>query len=122
MSRLDGQGRGSAVGVVPEPRADDDREKARLLVEAERRVEVLPVVGLEADVLARHRVKQPSDHRRGDPPPAVGRGGPDVEQVRIADAVGEEPRHPDDPDFGREAFAYGFGYIKGILQALETGV
>ena len=32
------------------------------------------------------------------------------------------PRHPDDPDFGRQAFAYGFGYIKGILQALETGV
>lgn len=32
------------------------------------------------------------------------------------------PRHPDDPDFGRQAFAYGYGYIKGILQALETGV
>jgi mannonate dehydratase len=32
------------------------------------------------------------------------------------------PRHPDDPGFGRQAFAYGFGYIKGILQALETGV
>jgi mannonate dehydratase len=32
------------------------------------------------------------------------------------------PRHPDDPDFGRQAFAFGFGYIKAILQALGTGV
>ena len=31
------------------------------------------------------------------------------------------PRHPDDPGFGMQAFAYGFGYIKGILQSLETG-
>ena len=31
------------------------------------------------------------------------------------------PRHADDPQ-GRQAFAYGFGYIKGILQALrQTG-
>jgi len=29
------------------------------------------------------------------------------------------PNHPDDPG-GRQSFAYGFGYIKGILQALET--
>lgn len=28
------------------------------------------------------------------------------------------PRHADDPQ-GRQAFAYGFGYIKGILQALR---
>ena len=29
------------------------------------------------------------------------------------------PRHPDDPN-RRQSFAYGFGFIKGILQALET--
>jgi mannonate dehydratase len=29
------------------------------------------------------------------------------------------PSHPDDPG-GRQAFAYGYGYIKGVLQALET--
>ncbi|MGH9341067.1 MAG: mannonate dehydratase [Acidobacteriota bacterium] len=28
------------------------------------------------------------------------------------------PRHPDDPN-GRQAFAYGYGYIKGILQAIS---
>ena len=28
------------------------------------------------------------------------------------------PRHPDDPN-GRQAFAYGFGYINGILQVLR---
>ena len=28
------------------------------------------------------------------------------------------PRHPDDPN-GRQAFAYGFGYIKGVLQTLR---
>ena len=28
------------------------------------------------------------------------------------------PRHADDPN-GRQAFAYGFGYIKGLLQAVE---
>ncbi len=32
------------------------------------------------------------------------------------------PRHPDDPEFGMQAFAYGYGYIRGILQALEAGV
>jgi mannonate dehydratase len=29
------------------------------------------------------------------------------------------PQHPDDPG-GRQAFAYGYGYIKGVLQALQT--
>ena len=29
------------------------------------------------------------------------------------------PRHPDDPD-RRQGFAYGFGYIKGMLQALRA--
>lgn len=29
------------------------------------------------------------------------------------------PSHSDDPG-GRQAFAYGYGYIKGVLQALET--
>jgi mannonate dehydratase len=29
------------------------------------------------------------------------------------------PSHPDDPG-GQQAFAYGYGYIKGVLQALET--
>jgi mannonate dehydratase len=28
------------------------------------------------------------------------------------------PRHQDDPN-GRQAFAFGFGYIKGVLQAVE---
>ena len=32
------------------------------------------------------------------------------------------PRHPDDPAFGKQAYAYAYGYIKGILQALEAGV
>ena len=32
------------------------------------------------------------------------------------------PRHPDDPEFGMQGFAYGYGYIRGILQALEEGV
>ena len=31
------------------------------------------------------------------------------------------PRHPADPAFGKQAFAYTYGYIKGILQALESG-
>ena len=30
------------------------------------------------------------------------------------------PRHPDDQD-GRQGFAWGYGYIKGVLQSLETG-
>ena len=30
------------------------------------------------------------------------------------------PRHTDDPN-GRQAFAYGFGYINGILQSLRNG-
>lgn len=29
------------------------------------------------------------------------------------------PRHPDDPN-GRQAFAFGYGYIKGLLQAVEA--
>ncbi len=29
------------------------------------------------------------------------------------------PHHPDDPR-GRQAFAYGFGYIRGLLQAIES--
>ena len=29
------------------------------------------------------------------------------------------PRHPDDPN-GRQAFAFGFGYIKAILQAVKA--
>jgi len=29
------------------------------------------------------------------------------------------PRHPDDPEY-RQGFAWGYGYIKGVLQALET--
>ncbi len=29
------------------------------------------------------------------------------------------PSHPDDPQ-GLQAFAYGYGYIKGILQAVQT--
>ncbi len=29
------------------------------------------------------------------------------------------PQHPDDPK-GRQAFAYGFGYIRGILQTLQA--
>lgn len=28
------------------------------------------------------------------------------------------PRHPDDPGFGKQAFAYGFGYIKAVIQAI----
>jgi mannonate dehydratase len=31
------------------------------------------------------------------------------------------PRHPEDPR-GRQAFAFGFGYIKGLLQAVEAMV
>ena len=31
------------------------------------------------------------------------------------------PRHPDDPG-GRQGFAHAYGYIKGILQTLETAV
>ena len=31
------------------------------------------------------------------------------------------PRHPDDPD-ARQGFAWGYGYIKGVLQALEASV
>jgi mannonate dehydratase len=29
------------------------------------------------------------------------------------------PRHPDDPEY-RQGFAWGYGYIKGVLQAVET--
>ena len=29
------------------------------------------------------------------------------------------PRHPDDPD-GKQAFAFSFGYIKGLLKAIEA--
>ncbi|HJO16915.1 MAG: mannonate dehydratase [Vicinamibacterales bacterium] len=29
------------------------------------------------------------------------------------------PRHPDDPN-GRQAFAFGYGYIKGLIQAVDT--
>jgi len=29
------------------------------------------------------------------------------------------PRHPDDPN-GRQAFAFGYGYIKGLIQAIDT--
>ncbi len=29
------------------------------------------------------------------------------------------PVHPDDPG-GRQAFAYGYGYIKGLLQAVAA--
>ena len=31
------------------------------------------------------------------------------------------PRHPDDPK-GRQAFAFGFGYIKGLLHSLDASV
>jgi mannonate dehydratase len=31
------------------------------------------------------------------------------------------PGHPDDPR-GLQAFAYGYGYIKGILQAVQNGL
>ena len=30
------------------------------------------------------------------------------------------PRHPDDPG-GRQAFAFGYGYIKALIQAVQSG-
>jgi mannonate dehydratase len=50
-----------------------------------------------------------------------------VQAARVLQEVGYEymlmpdhmPRHPDDPG-QHQAFAYGYGYIKGILQTLET--
>ncbi len=75
---------------------DDERPELRLRLEADRRVERLGVVGLEPDVLARDRVDQQPQHLRGDPLPPVRRRRPDVDEVGVADAVGEQPRHPDD--------------------------
>ena len=50
-----------------------------------------------------------------------------VQVVRTLDEVGytgmlmpdHVPGHPDDPG-GRQAFAFAYGYIRGLLQALET--
>ena len=86
-----------AVGGVVEPGADHDRPELGLRLEAERRIEVLAIVGLQADVLAGHLFKQVPDHCRGDSSPSVRRGGPDVKQVRVANPVREQPRHSDDP-------------------------
>jgi len=47
IARLD-----SAVGVVVEPRPDDERPELRLRLESERRGQRVPRVGLEADVLS----------------------------------------------------------------------
>ena len=51
----------------------------------------------EPDVLAGHGVDQQPHHPGRDPAPAVRRRRPDVDHIRVADAVGEQPRHPDDP-------------------------
>src|SRR6188508_2797468 len=86
---------GSAVRVVVEPSTDDERPELRLQLEPERTVELLCIVGLQADVLARHLVEQQSDHRGCDASPAVGRRCPHVDEVRVADAVREQTSHAD---------------------------
>src|SRR5262249_34139472 len=39
--------------------------------------------------------QQQADHRGGDPPPPVAGARPDVDEVRVGDAVREEARHAD---------------------------
>src|SRR4051794_41067752 len=73
----------ATVRLVLEPRAGHGGPELRLWAEAERGVELLRVVGLQPDVLARHLLSEPLHHRRGDPLPAVRRRRPDVEQVRV---------------------------------------
>ena len=51
-------------------------------------------------MLAWHLLEQMANHRRGDALSAVCRGSPDIEQVRVADAVGKQSRHPYDPAVG----------------------
>ena len=46
----------------------------------------------------------------------AGTAGPAAPYMLMPDHM---PQHPDDP-LGRQGFAYGFGYIKGILQTLEA--
>src|ERR1019366_10772676 len=53
------------------------------MVVAEAGVEGFGLVGLQADMLAGDAAHQLPDHRRADALPAVGRQGPDVEQVRV---------------------------------------
>jgi hypothetical protein len=66
--------------------------QAGLVRVSEGGVEGLGVVGLQADVLAGYLVHQLPDHGRADALPAVGRQGPDVEQVGVA-AVVRKQRH-----------------------------
>src|SRR6476620_2131295 len=83
----------SAIGVVVEPLADPEREEFRLGSKPQRRVERLGGIGLEADVLAGYLLLERADHRRRDALPSVRRQCPYVDQIGIADAVGEQAGH-----------------------------
>jgi hypothetical protein len=55
------------------------------------------VPSVQAYVVAGNLFHQQPDHRRADALPAVGRSGPDIEQVGIADAVRKQPGHANHP-------------------------
>jgi len=85
--------RSCLVGPVDEPFTGDGGHENRLVSEAERSVERFRFVGLQTDVLAGGAGHQLPDHRCADAVPAVGRHGPHVEKIGVADAVREQPGH-----------------------------
>ena len=109
---------GLAIRLVVEPPTGDDGHELRLRLEAKGPVEVDGVVGLQTDVLAGYQRHQVADQGRS-PPRAVGIriGSTHVQEVGVADAIGEEPGHADDP-----VAVAGHGDVLGLLERAPQGL
>ena len=83
-------------GVV-EPAAHHETQEVWLPLEAQRGIKLFGVVGLKSNVLARHGLQEMTDHRGRDATPANSGLSPDIQEIRVANAVGKHTGYADQP-------------------------
>src|SRR5438067_1050605 len=103
------------LSIVYQPISDDFRHTRWLLAKSQLTVKLDLVIGLEVNVLAPQGLDQQFDHVAGDALAAEGGLAPDIDEIGVADAIGENAGGADDSAVG-ECDDEGMAVAEGLFE------